>query len=70
MELKLRKDFGAGLSPLKKCPVCGKLFPLPPENVYKLSINDRVTHFCSYSCFRVEQKKQEEKHKKKKSEEY
>ena len=41
------------------CPVCGKHFIVPPLNVYKLHIKGIVYHFCSYKCFRVEQKKKE-----------
>lgn len=46
----------------RKCPVCGKEFYLPPENVYKLRLDGKHrVDFCSYTCFRVEQKKLFEK---------
>lgn len=40
-----------------KCPVCKKLFVKPPETVYKLTVNGRKKVYCSYTCFRVDQKK-------------
>lgn len=43
----------------RKCPVCGKIFILQPLNVYKLYVNEELKHFCSYSCYRVVQKKKE-----------
>lgn len=44
-----------------KCPVCGKLFIIPPANRYKLTIKKQVYHYCSYHCFREVQKKLEGK---------
>lgn len=41
------------------CPICGKHFLVPPLNVYKLTIKGITYHYCSYTCFRVEQKKKE-----------
>ena len=38
------------------CPICGKEFILPCENVYKLIIKGRTKHYCSYTCYRVAQK--------------
>lgn len=49
----------------RKCPVCGKPFILPPENTYKLIIKEKRVDYCSYTCFRVEQKKQERNKKNK-----
>ena len=49
----------------RKCPVCGKVFLLPPENVYKLQINREWQHFCSYTCYRSVQKQIEAKRNKK-----
>ena len=42
-----------------KCPICGKMFILPPENIYKLKVKGKIQNYCSYTCFRVIQKKQE-----------
>ena len=54
-----RRDF-LGLE--KVCPTCGKVFLLPPLNVYKFADGKGNTmHYCSYSCFRVEQRKREDK---------
>lgn len=53
-----RRDY---LGVEKVCPVCGKSFLVPPLNVYKLpNKKDGYQHYCSYSCFRTEQKKREE----------
>ena len=46
------------------CPICKKEFILPPETVYRLSIKGKVYHYCSYTCFRVDQKKLERSKKK------
>ena len=48
---------------LRKCPVCGKEFIMPPENVYKLVVKGKVVHYCSYTCFRVIQKRLESRKK-------
>ena len=42
-----------------KCPVCGKMFILPVENIYKLKIKEKTYHYCSYTCFRTIQKELE-----------
>lgn len=47
-----------------KCPICGKYFIKPVENVYKLNIKGKTKHYCSYTCFRVDQKKLERGKKK------
>ena len=52
-----QRDYGVGV--IGKCPVCGKSFIIPTENVYKLQIKGCTKHYCSYTCFRVEQKKRE-----------
>ena len=44
----------------RKCPVCGKSFILPPENIYKLTVKGKLQHYCSYTCYRKIQVKQEE----------
>ena len=46
---------------VRKCPVCGKEFLLPPENTYRLKVKGRYRDFCSYTCYRVIQKKQEKR---------
>ena len=43
----------------RKCPVCGKAFLKAPENIYKLTVKGVVTHYCSYTCYRAVQKRQE-----------
>ena len=45
--------------PERVCPICKKLFILPPENTYKLLVGGILEHYCSYTCYRVEQKKKE-----------
>ena len=42
------------------CPICKKLFIIPVENTYKLKVKDKLRHYCSYTCFRVDQKKLEQ----------
>ena len=42
---------------LKKCPVCGKNFIKPQANLYRISVNGRIVDYCSYTCYRKEQKK-------------
>lgn len=34
------------------CPVCGKWFIKPVENIYKVKIRGKLKHCCSYSCWR------------------
>ena len=41
------------------CPVCGKTFILKPLNIYKLYVKGELKHFCSYTCYRVVQRKKE-----------
>lgn len=41
----------------KECPMCGKMFIVPVENVYKLVVKGKTKHFCSYTCFRKMQKR-------------
>ena len=50
----------------RNCPVCGKLFIVPVENIYKLTVTGVLTHYCSYTCYRKVQKEQEEKKVRKK----
>jgi len=47
-----------------KCPVCGKWFIMPVSTIYKLNIKGKRVNFCSYTCYRKEQIKQENKKKK------
>lgn len=49
----------SGSSRDRVCPVCGKRFLLPPENTYKLTVKGKRVDYCSYSCYRVIQKRQE-----------
>ena len=48
----------------RKCPVCGKVFIVAPENIYKLEIDKKKQDLCSYTCYRVIQKRQERKKRK------
>lgn len=48
-----------------KCPICGKEFIVPPYTVYKLRIGKHNFTYCSYSCFRTAEKREENKPKKK-----
>ena len=57
----------AEMFPTRVCPVCGKEFILPIENIYKLTIKGVRVDFCSYTCFRVEEKRQENAKKNNKS---
>lgn len=50
---------------VRKCPVCGKEFLLPPENIYRLKVKRKYVDYCSYTCFRVIQKEQEQERRKK-----
>ena len=43
------------------CPICGKLFIRPAENIYKMTVEEKLVHYCSYTCFRVVQKEREAK---------
>lgn len=36
----------------RTCPICKKFFIVPPLNVYKLHVGGKITHYCSYSCFK------------------
>lgn len=47
------------------CPICGEMFILPPQNVYKLTIKGVILHYCSYTCFRKAQKRKERNKKRK-----
>ena len=42
-----------------KCPICGKNFIIPPENIYKFTVNGKLQHYCSYTCYRKVQKERE-----------
>ena len=48
-----------------KCPICGKVFTRLTFNnyTYKLQLNGRTRFYCSYTCWRVDQKKDEGKRK-------
>ena len=48
------------------CPICGKTKVLAygtdmREYVYKLTIKNKTTYYCSYHCFRAAQKAEEER---------
>ena len=43
----------------RECPVCGKRFLVPVGNLYKLLVDRKVAHFCSYNCYREVQKQKE-----------
>lgn len=36
----------------RKCPVCGKDFIRPSENIYKIVKNYKTIDYCSYTCWR------------------
>ena len=48
---------------VEKCHVCGKEFILSVSNIYKVKIEGRVKHLCSYGCYREVQKEAEKKPK-------
>jgi YHS domain-containing protein len=58
------EDWKAGS---KECPICGKTFYPAPEHLYKLVIKGKTYHYCSYTCYRVDQKKLERKTKSKRN---
>lgn len=41
------------------CPMCGKMFVIPPENTYKLRTPHGRENYCSYHCYRKAQEKYE-----------
>lgn len=42
------------------CPVCKKKFLLPLDrNVYRLIVKGKKVDYCSYTCYRTIQKRQE-----------
>lgn len=43
------------------CPVCGKSFIIPPKNTYKIRIEGKVIHLCSWKCLRAVEKEKEAK---------
>lgn len=43
----------------EKCHICGKAFVIPPKNIYKIVIEGRVTHLCSWKCLRVAEREKE-----------
>jgi len=45
-----------------KCPICGKIFLVPVQNIYKVD----GKNLCSYTCFRIAQKKKSNKKSKSK----
>ena len=50
--------------PVKICPACGRKFVLyTPEWVYKIRYRDKLTHYCSWSCYRKVRYGKEEKEK-------
>ena len=34
------------------CPICKKEFIHNPMSIYKLTINNKRVHYCSYTCWR------------------
>ena len=34
----------------RKCPLCGKDFIVPPQNVYKERVGKEIRPFCSWKC--------------------
>lgn len=38
---------------VNKCPMCNKDFIMPAKNIYKTLIKGKVTHYCSYNCYRM-----------------
>ena len=56
---------------MKKCPICGKVFYVPDrvswvyrERVYSRG-GDKTTYFCTWGCFRKNEKDVEEERRKK-----
>ena len=49
-----------------RCPICKKLFFPTPGWVYKLG--NKI--YCSYKCYRVDQKKKEEKENERRAKKY
>lgn len=43
----------------KVCPVCGKEFILAPCNIYKLTIDGKIKHLCSWNCMRKLEREKE-----------
>lgn len=47
-----------------KCPVCGRRFYTHNDDwLYKLTINNILTYFCRYKCWRQAQAERDEKRK-------
>lgn len=46
-----------------RCPVCGKLFYVPDfsEWAYRMSVNGHLKLFCSWTCYRKQEKERDEK---------
>lgn len=34
------------------CPICKKLFLLPPQSIYRLHKKGKIVDYCSYTCWR------------------
>ena len=55
---------GDALSYMKiiTCPICGKTFLYNSQSVYKLPNRESgMIYYCSYTCFRKEEKERERK---------
>lgn len=47
---------------IRKCFVCGKIFVLAPENIYKVRIKGRIKHLCGWNCLmKLEREREAEK---------
>ena len=51
-----------------KCAICGKDFIEAPLSVYKVKVNGKMLHCCSYTCMREAEKLKPLRGKKKKDE--
>ena len=41
----------------RKCPICDKMYILPTENLYRLTVNGKRIDYCSYTCWIKAQEK-------------
>ena len=46
---------------VKKCCVCDKTFIVAPESIYKIAVNGKIQHLCSWGCYINLQKEVEAK---------
>lgn len=47
------------------CPICQKKFIKPRFNVYKLTFDHGLVHYCSYKCYLEGKKKREDRKERK-----